>query len=36
VMINKKPALNSTSKLNCTWVGVISIAYPGQATVNVP
>jgi hypothetical protein len=36
VMINKKLALNSTSKLNCTWLGVISITFAGQATVNVP
>lgn len=29
-------ALNNTSTCMCTWGGVISIGYPGQATVNVP
>lgn len=36
VMVRKSPALNSTSKCNCTWAGVISITFAGQATVNVP
>ena len=36
VMISKKPALNSSSTLMCTWQGVISITMAGQMTVNVP
>jgi hypothetical protein len=36
VMIGGKAALNSTSKLMCTWLGVISVNFAGQATVNVP
>jgi hypothetical protein len=36
VMIKNKPALNSTSKLMCTWGGVIQVNFAGQATVNVP
>ena len=35
-MIANKPALNSTSKLTCAYGGQISIAFPGQVTVNVP
>lgn len=34
--INNFPALNSTSKLMCTWGGVISVTVPGQFTVSVP
>ncbi len=36
VMIANKPALNSTSKLMCTWGGVISINFAGQVMTNVP
>ena len=36
VMIRSKPALNSTSKLMCTWGGVISINFAGQVMTNVP
>ncbi len=36
VMINGSPALNSTSKCNCMWAGIISISFPGQVTVSVP
>ncbi|HSM58040.1 MAG TPA: DUF4280 domain-containing protein [Candidatus Sulfomarinibacteraceae bacterium] len=34
VTIGKKPALNNTCKLMCTWGGVINITNPGQTTVN--
>lgn len=34
VTIGKKPALNNTCKLMCTWGGVISVTNAGQATVN--
>jgi hypothetical protein len=36
VLIGNMPALNSTSKVMCTWAGVISITVPGQFTVEVP
>lgn len=36
VMIANMPALNNSSKLMCTWGGVISINFAGQATVNIP
>ena len=36
VKIGGIPALNTTSKLMCTWAGVISITTPGQFIVNVP
>lgn len=36
VMIGKKPALNSTSTLDCSYGGTISITTPGQFTVNLP
>jgi hypothetical protein len=36
VLIKNKPALNNSSKLMCTWGGVIQITYAGQVTVNVP
>lgn len=36
VMIANMPALNNSSKLMCTWGGVISINMAGQFTTNVP
>jgi hypothetical protein len=36
VLIGGMPALDSNSKLMCTWGGVISITTPGQFTVEVP
>lgn len=36
VMINNNPALNSTSKCNCAWGGVISITSAGQTKATVP
>ena len=36
VLIGNMPALNSESKLLCTWAGVIQITSPGQSTVMVP
>lgn len=36
VMIGNIPALDSNSKLMCTWGGVIQITSPGQLTVEVP
>lgn len=36
VMVGKLPALNNSSKLMCTWGGVISVNMAGQFTTNVP
>ena len=36
VMIGGMPALNDSSTLMCTWAGVITISYAGQAVVDVP
>jgi hypothetical protein len=36
VLIGNMPALNNTSKLMCTWGGVIQITNPGQTTTQVP
>lgn len=36
VMIGNMPALDSNSKLMCTWAGVIQITNPGQTTTMVP
>lgn len=36
VLIGNMPALNNSSKLMCSWGGVISINNPGQTTVEVP
>ena len=36
VILNGAPALNNTSKCMCTWLGVISVINPGQATVAIP
>lgn len=35
VNIGNMKALNSTSKCNCMWGGVIQITFPGQTTTNV-
>lgn len=36
VLIGNMPALNDSSKLMCTWGGVIQINNPGQTTVMIP
>ena len=36
VLIGNMPALNNSSKLMCTWGGVIQISAPGQFTVQEP
>jgi hypothetical protein len=36
VQLGGQPALNDQSKCMCTWGGVISINFAGQATVQVP
>ena len=36
VMLANMPALDSNSKLMCTWAGVIQITNPGQTTDMVP
>src|SRR5690349_12578527 len=36
VMLAKNPTLDSTSKLMCTWAGVIQIVNPGEFTVTAP
>ncbi len=36
VLIGNMPALNDSSKLMCTWGGVIQINNPGQTTVQIP
>lgn len=36
VLIGNMPALDSNSKLMCSWDGVIQITNPGQTTVEVP
>ena len=36
VQLGKMPILNSTSKCNCTWGGVVSITFPGQVQTTVP
>ncbi|MFH1480700.1 MAG: DUF4280 domain-containing protein [Pseudomonadota bacterium] len=36
VLLANMPALNNTSKLMCTWAGVISILSAGQFTVMIP
>jgi hypothetical protein len=35
-LIGNMPALNNTSKLMCTWGGVIQITVPGQVTTQTP
>ena len=36
VLIGNMPALNDSSKLMCSWGGLIQITQPGQVTVSVP
>lgn len=36
VLIGNKPALNQTSKLMCSWGGVIQITNPGTMNIQVP
>jgi hypothetical protein len=36
VMLDNKPALDSTSKCMCAWAGVISITNPGTTKTQVP
>lgn len=36
VLLANMPALDDTSKLMCTWAGVISVIYPGQVTEQIP
>lgn len=36
VLVNNFPALNNTSKCMCAWTGIISVVFPGQATVMIP
>lgn len=36
VLIGSMPALNNSSKLMCTWGGVIQITSPGQTSTMVP
>lgn len=36
VLVGNMPALNNSSKLMCTWGGMIEVNAPGQATIQVP
>ena len=36
VLIGNMPALNNSSKLMCTWGGVIQVVVPGQTKLMVP
>jgi hypothetical protein len=36
VLLANMPALNDTSKCNCTWAGVIEITDAGQTTTCIP
>jgi hypothetical protein len=36
VLLGNMPALDDTSKLMCTWAGIISVVYPGQVTEQIP
>lgn len=36
VPLQNSPALNDTSKLMCSWGGVISVTSPGQFTEDIP
>lgn len=36
VLLGNMPALNNTSKLMCTWGGVVQVVTPGQFTEMIP
>lgn len=36
VLVANQPALNDSSKLMCTWGGIIEITNAGQSTIEVP
>ena len=36
VLLGNMPALNNTSTLMCTWMGVITVLQPGQFTEMIP
>ena len=36
VSLDKMPALDNVSTLNCLWAGVITVLDPGEHTVNIP
>lgn len=36
VLVANMPALNNTSKLMCTWGGIIEVVMPGQFTIKGP
>jgi hypothetical protein len=36
VLIGNQPALNNTSTCPCNWLGVVTIASPGQTTTEIP
>lgn len=36
VLVANFPALNNSSKLICSWGGVIQVGYPGQTTIMIP
>ncbi len=36
VLLANFPALNNTSKLMCTWGGIIEVVVPGQVTEMIP
>ena len=36
VLIGNMPALNNSSKLMCSWAGIIEVLVPGQFTTMVP
>jgi hypothetical protein len=36
VLVGNMPALNNSSKCMCNWGGVISVAFPGQVTIQAP
>ncbi len=36
VLIGNMPSLNNSSKLMCTWGGIIEVVVPGQFTISIP
>ena len=36
VLLDQQPALDNISMLNCLWAGVITVADPGEHTVQIP